>query len=74
MVIQETFSINGRDFIRAYSNAGFYIHGGSPEGNYSEATDPADLQRSYMETDIPIESDGSEAEEILSILLGGDQE
>lgn len=74
MVIQETFSINGRDFIRSYSDNNVMIHGGFPESDYSEATDPAELNRSYTETDIPVESDGSEAEEILSILLGGDQE
>lgn len=73
-IIQEHFLVGERDFIRTYSDAGFYIHGGSPEGDYSEATDPAEFNRSYTETDIPIESDGSEAEEILSILLGGDQE
>ena len=71
-IIQEHFSVGERDFIRTYSDAGFYIHGGSPEADYSEATDPADLQRSYTETDILVESDAPEAEEILSILLGGD--
>lgn len=73
-IIQEHFTVGDRDFIRTYSDAGYYIYGGSPEGNYSEATDPADLQRSYTETDIPVETGGSEAEEILSILLGGDAE
>lgn len=73
MIVQEHFTVDERDFIRTYSDAGFMIHGGSPEGNYSEATDPAELNRTYTETDIPIEG-GSEADEILSILLGGDSE
>lgn len=38
-----------------YSDAGFYIHGGMPEGNYADAWDPA--EREYTETDIPIETD-----------------
>lgn len=72
-IIQEHFLVGERDFIRTYSDAGFYIHGGSPEGDYSEACDPAELNRTYTETDIPIEG-GSEADEILSILLGGEAE
>lgn len=38
-----------------YSDAGFYIHGGSPKGNYADASDP--VEREYTETDIPIETD-----------------
>lgn len=72
-IIQEHFLVGERDFIRTYSDAGMMIHGGSPEGDYSEATDPAELNRTYTETDIPVEG-GSEADEILSILLGGDSE
>lgn len=71
MIKTETFQINGIDFIRTYSDAGFMIHGGSPEGDYSEACDPADLGRTYTETDIPIEYDEAEAEEIVNILTGG---
>ena len=72
-IIQEHFLVGERDFIRTYSDRNMMIHGGSPEGDYSEACDPADLGRTYTETDIPIEG-GSEADEILSILLGGDSE
>lgn len=57
MIITEHFTINDKDFIRTYSDSGYMIHGGSPEGDYAEATDPADLNRTYTETDIPIESD-----------------
>lgn len=53
MIIYET---NG-DFVTAYSDQGVYIHGGSPEGNYATATDPASAGRVYTETDIPIETD-----------------
>lgn len=70
MIIQEHFDVNGRDFIRTYSDSEMMIYGGSPEADYTEATDPAELGRTYTETDIPIEGD-AEAEEILSILTGG---
>ena len=70
-IIQEHFLVGERDFIRTYSDAGLMIHGGSPEGDYSEATDPAELNRTYTETNIPVEGD-SGAEEILNVLLGGE--
>ena len=43
MIIQEHFTVGERDFIRTYSDAGMMIHGGMPEGDYSEACDPAEL-------------------------------
>lgn len=70
MIRTETVTISGKTFIRTYSDKGMYIHGGSPEADYAEALDPAELGRTYTETDIPIEGE-SDAEEILSILLGG---
>lgn len=70
-IVTEHFDVNGRDFIRTYSDSGMMVHGGSPEGDYSEATDPAEFNRQYTETDIPIEGE-SNAEELLSILTGGD--
>lgn len=57
MIITEHFTINEKDFIRTYSDAGMMIHGGMPEADYAEATDPAELNRTYTETDIPIDSD-----------------
>jgi hypothetical protein len=69
MIKTETLTIGGKQFIRTYSDNGMYIHGGSPEADYSEALDPADLGRTYTETDIPVE-DESTAEELLNILTG----
>ena len=69
-IIQEHFNLNGVDFVRTYSDRGMMIHGGMPEGDYTEASEPASLGRTYTETDIPIESDGT-AEEVLNVLLGG---
>jgi len=68
-IVQEHFLVGETDFIRTYSDAGFKVHGGMPEGDYDEACDPAEYGRTYTETDIPIEDDSS-AEDILNILMG----
>lgn len=72
MIKTETHQINGIDFIRTFSDAGMKIHGGSPEGDYDVAEDPAEFNRTYTETDIPIDSD-STAEDIVNILTGESQ-
>ena len=57
------------NFIKTWSNKNVYIHGGDPEGDYTEAIDVVD--REYVETDIPIEKpDEGEWETIARILLG----
>lgn len=53
MVKYETLD-NG--FVKAYSDAGYYIHGGNPEGYYVVAVDPESVGRIYKETDIKIET------------------
>lgn len=45
------------NMIRTWSDRGMKIHGGFPEADYDEAYDPAELGRTYTETDIPIETD-----------------
>lgn len=45
----------GNGIIRAYSNAGFMIHGGMPEGDYAVVYDPEEAGRTYIETTIPID-------------------
>lgn len=52
MIVQENLE-NG--IIRTYSNAGFKVHGGMPEGDYAVAYDPEDANREYTETDIPVD-------------------
>ena len=69
-IIQEQFKVGERDFIRTYSDRNVMIHGGIPESDYSEACDPAELNRTYIETDIPIDGGDSSAQEILDILVG----
>lgn len=48
--------------IKTYSDAGYYIHGGNPEGDYTEAIDPISAGRTYTETDILIPTEDEEAE------------
>ena len=56
MAIQtETLTINNKQYIRTYSDTGFMIYGGIPEANYDEAIDPKELERTYIETNIPVE-------------------
>ena len=69
MIKTETITIGEKQFIRTYSDKGMMIHGGMPEADYSEALDPAELGRTYTETDIPIDGD-STAEEVVNILTG----
>ena len=52
MIVQEHFTINGREFIRTYSDAGRYVVGGSQEVQYSEANDPAEFGRTYVEGEL----------------------
>ncbi len=52
MIVQEQYL---EVFVRTYSDSGFYISGGNPEGLYVDAIDPISEQREYIETDIPIE-------------------
>lgn len=63
MIIQEQLE-NG--LVKTYSNLGLKIHGGFPEGDYDEAIDPADAGRTYVETDIPIDGETTEEDELLA--------
>ena len=65
MIQTEKLTIGDKTFIRTYSDSGMMIHGGMPEGDYSEATDPEELGRTYTETDIPIEGEEQTQEVIL---------
>ena len=61
MVVQEYKD----GFWHSYSDKNVYIHGGYPEGDYTEAYDP--IQRNYIETGIAIET----AEEIDEYAIAG---
>ena len=70
MIVQEHFDVNGRDFIRTYSDANRFVVRDGVE--YSEACDPAEFGRTYTEGNImPV--DEGEAQEILDIILGVDE-
>ena len=74
MIIQERFTINGREFIRSYSDAGRYV---VRDGvSYVEANDPAEFGRQYTEGELmPVdESAISDKAEAYDILIGGDAE
>ena len=67
MIIREQVN----DLYHTYSDAGVYIHGGFPEGDYEEAYDP--VEREYTETDIQIpqgEASDDEFAEAGRILMG----
>lgn len=70
MVQYEPFYVGERPFNRAYSDSGVKIHGGVPEDDYDESCDPAEFGRTFTETDIPVDTDETEAQEILNIILG----
>ena len=73
-IVQETYTLNGRQFVRTYSDAGRYVVGGEPYGEYSEANDPAEFGRTYTEGEVMSDEGGNEAQEILDIILGGESE
>ncbi len=61
MLVKENMEIGGRAFVKTYSDAGFYIERDGVR--HSEAIDPADIPRTYTETDEPI-SPTEETDEI----------
>ena len=69
MIVQEHFDVNGRDFIRTYSDSGRYVVRDGVE--YVEACDPAEFGRQYTEGELmPPEEVAAQAEEVLNILMG----
>ena len=53
MIKTENMTINGRAFIRTFSDSGYMVERDGVR--YSEAIDPAKFNRQYTETDEPIE-------------------
>ena len=69
MIRTENFQIDGQDFVRTYSDANKYV---VRDGiSYSEAVDPAYLNRTYTEGEEMPDEEISE-EEAGRILLGVD--
>lgn len=69
MLKTEAITIAGRACIRTYSDAGVMIE--RDGARYEEAIDPAELGRTYIETDEPIPDTELSAEEALEIITGG---
>ena len=81
MIKSETITINGRAFVRTYSDANLMIRQDSTGNIYSEAVDPVGSGRTYTETDTPIEQTEDdrvaqleEDSKALKILLGKEEE
>ena len=55
MIITENITINGRQFVKTYSDEGMYIRQEQTDALYSEAIDVENAPFTYVETDIPIE-------------------
>jgi hypothetical protein len=69
MIITQNITISGRALIRTYADAGMLIE--RDGARYAEAIDPAELGRTYTETDEPIYEEELSAEEALEIITGG---
>lgn len=70
MIKTETYFIGEREFTKTYSDSGRYV---VRDGvSYEEAIDPSEFGRTYTEGD-PIPSDEEDAQEILDIILGGEE-
>ena len=63
MIKTELIMVDERQLRRTWSDAGFMIERGGSV--YSEAVDPAEFDRVYTETDIPVESESED--EIVSV-------
>lgn len=55
MIIRENINIGGRAFVKTYSDLGMMVERDGVR--YSEAIDPAEFGRVYIETDEPIEKE-----------------
>ena len=50
----------GDGLVKTYSDAGYYIHGGNPDGDYAMAIDPESAARTYTETTRKLETKETE--------------
>lgn len=60
MIITENIIINGIEYKRTYSDAGFMVERDGVQ--YGAAIDPVNSNRSYTETNISVEEDATEAD------------
>ena len=55
MIKTENLTINGREFVKTFSDEGFMVERDGVR--YAEAIDPAEFGRQYSETDEKIETE-----------------
>ena len=67
MIIKETITIDGRGFTHTYSDT-YKIRKIGTDEIYTDAMDVPDYQ--YEETDMPIEVQEADAQDIIKILTG----
>ena len=65
MIVQEIIE-DYTTLVKTYSNAGFMIRKKGTDELYSEAIDPKKFNREYEETDIPIDDNDTDYEDVLS--------
>lgn len=70
MIVTENMSINGKAFVRTYSDNGYKVERGGIL--YDEAIDPADANRAYKESAEPVEGmdETEEKAAAFDILMG----
>ena len=70
MIITEKLTINGRAFIKTYSDQGCMVERNGAQ--YAEAIDPEETGRTYTETAVPVEglSEIEEKAQAYDILMG----
>lgn len=75
MIKTENITINGKVFIRTYSDSGRYVI--RDNISYSEAIDPIEFNRVYIEGELIADEEEKEeasAAQIVDILLGEDND
>jgi len=69
MIIVER--IEGRELEKRYSSTGMMVKQIETDTLYSEAVDIIPCPFTYEETDIPIDDEPLEAQEVLDVIFGG---
>lgn len=76
MIVTEILTISGKEFLRTYSDSGYRIKKTGTDEVYDEAIDPAEMGRTYTETDEPINKgkldEIAEKARAYDILTGGE--
>lgn len=73
MIKTEKIMIDGREFLRTYSDGGKMIRKVGTDEVYGEAVDPINAGREYEETDEVIEVEEISADDALEIIVGGNK-